>query len=179
MDSDLYGYLAEFDDADQLVGVVERLRGAGWKKLEAFTPYPIEELSEALGKHRSLVPLFTLGGGVTGAAAGFFLQVWASAVAYPSVAGGMPPTIDSWPTFIPITFEIAILGAALAAAVSMFVLNRLPQPYHPVFNVPEFTRASQDRFFVLLAAADAHFRVRETKLLLLGLGARQVSNVLY
>src|SRR5437016_1400976 len=116
----LYGYLAEFDDAAALVAVVEHLRAAGWKRLEAYTPYPVEGLAGALGKRGSLVPLATLGGALASGAGGFLLQLWASAVAYPSVAGGMPPTIDSWPTFIPITFETTILGAALAAAVSMF-----------------------------------------------------------
>src|SRR5690242_10345187 len=104
MSDDLYGYLAEFDDADELVGVVERLRAAGWRQFEAFTPYPVEALAGALGKRWSLVPPLALGGGLAGGAAGFLLQVWASAVAYPSVAGGMPLNIDSWPTFIPITF---------------------------------------------------------------------------
>src|SRR5690348_11876337 len=101
----LYGYLAEFDDADELVGVVQRLRAAGWRRLEAFTPYPVEDLPGALGRHWSLVPLATLGGGLAGGLGGFLLQWWASAVAYPSIAGGMPASLDSWPTFIPITFE--------------------------------------------------------------------------
>jgi hypothetical protein len=177
MAGELYGYLAEFSEVDALVSAVERLRAAGWRRMEVYTPYPMEALAGALGKRWSLVPLAALGGGLTGGAAGFLLQVWASEVAYPSVAGAMPATIQSWPAFIPITFELTILGAALAAAAAMFVLNRLPQPYHPVFNVPEFTRASQDRFFILVEARDAHFQARETRLLLLGLGARQVADV--
>jgi hypothetical protein len=173
----LYGYLGEFEEADALVEAVTRLRFAGWKRLEAFTPYPVEALTDALGKRWSLVPLLALGGGLTGAAVGFLLQVWANTIAYPIITGGMPPNSGSWPAYIPITFETTILGAALTAALSMFILNRLPQPYHPVFNVPEFTRASQDRFFILVEARDARFHPRETRLLLMGLGARQVSDV--
>jgi hypothetical protein len=173
----LYGYLGEFDSAGALTAAARRLRAAGFKHLDAFTPYPVDELSEALGHHWSPVPLLALGGGVGGAAVGFALQWWAEAVAYPIVAGGMPPSLNSWPAFIPITFEMSILGAALTAALAMFVLNRLPQPYHPVFNVPAFTQASQDRFFLLVEARDAHFHASRTRLLLLGLGARQVSDV--
>src|SRR5437867_593941 len=150
MAGELYGYLAEFESADALTAAARRLRAAGFKHLDAFTPYPVEELSDALGHRWSPVPLLALAGGVGGAAAGFVLQLWAEAVAYPFITGGMPPSIDSWPAFVPITFELSILGAALTAALAMFVLNRLPQPYHPVFNVPAFTHASQDRFFILI-----------------------------
>ena len=177
MPGKLYGYLGEFENAEAVAEVLGRLRAAGWRRLDAFTPYPSETVTDALGSRRSLVPLLALLGGLAGAAGGFLLQYYAEAVAYPIVTGGMPPNAASWPAFIPITFELAILGAALTAAVSMFVLNRLPQPYHPVFNVPEYVRGSQDHFFVLVEARDPHFRVRETRLLLLGLGARQVSDV--
>jgi hypothetical protein len=179
MAGELYGYLGEFENAAALVEVVRRLRAAGWRHLDAFTPYPVDELSEALGKRWSLVPLLTLGGGLAGAAGSFLLQVWVNQVAYPLTAGGMPANAGSWPAFVPITFESTILGAALTAAISMFILNRLPQPYHPVFNVAEFTRASEDRFFVLVEACDERFDARATRLLLLGLGARQVSDVPY
>ena len=177
MDTPLYGYLAEFDDPDVLTEAAQRLRGAGFKCLDAFTPYPVESVARALGYRHSWVPLLTLGGGLTGGVVGFLLQYWANGIAYPLHTEGMP--LLAWPAFIPITFELTILFAALTAAGSMFLVNRLPQPYHPVFNAPEFTRASQDQFFLLVEARDAHFHPHDTRLLLIGLGALKVSDVLF
>ena len=172
---DYYGLLGEFDDPDRIVEAVRRLRAAGYRRLDAYSPYPVENLAEALGHRFNLVPLLTLGGGVSGGAIGYLLQYWVSAIHYPINVGGRP--LNSWPSFIPITFELAILFAALAAGLGMLALNRLPQPYHPVFNVPAFVRASQDRFFLLVEARDSRFDAHDTALMLVGLGALRVHHV--
>ena len=139
----LYGLMAEFHTADELVEAAHKVHEAGFKHVDAFTPYPIEEVSHALGLHRSKVPLIVLGGGITGAIAGYMLQYWSQVLEYPLNIGGRP--FHSWPAFIVPTFEMTILFAALSAVLGMFALNGLPQPYHPVFNVPAFALASRDR----------------------------------
>jgi hypothetical protein len=123
--------------------------------MDAYTPYPIEGLATELGLPRTRVPLVVLIGGIVGAVGGYFLQYWAMAVDYPINVGGKP--YNSWPAFIPVTFELMVLVGALAAILGMFFLNGLPQPYHPVFHVARFARASQDRFFLCIEARDPKF----------------------
>ena len=151
----VYGLMAEFDNPSALVAAAERARLAGYRRMDAYSPIPIEELSEALGLRRTRLPLLVLLGGIAGCIGGFGLQYWASVLEYPLNVGGRP--FNSWPQFIPITFETTVLGAALTCFFAMWALNRLPQPYHPVFNVPAFARASTDRFFLCIEAADPRF----------------------
>jgi hypothetical protein len=151
----MYGLMAEFDNPSALVAAAERARLAGYRRMDAYSPIPIEELSEALGLRRTRLPLLVLLGGIAGCLGGFGLQYWASALEYPVNVGGRP--FNSWPQFIPITFETTVLGAALTCFFAMWALNRLPQPYHPVFNVPAFVRASSDRFFLCIEAGDPRF----------------------
>jgi len=171
-----YGLLAEFITPQALLDAVRQAKAHGYRKMDAFTPYPVEPICEEIEDHRkSKVPLLVLIGGLTGAAFGFGLQYWISAVDYPLNIGGRP--LNSWPAFIPATFELTILFAAFAAVVGMFALNKLPQPYHPVFNVPSFERATQDRCFLLIEAEDARFDLVETRAFLEGLGPEEVVDV--
>jgi hypothetical protein len=171
----LHGLLAEFERPDDLLQAAERARDAGYRRLDAFTPFPVEGLAEAIGFHRNRLPLLVLIGGICGAAGGFFLQYWIAALDYPMNIGGRP--FNSWPSFIPVTFEMTILLAALTTVLGMLALNGLPMPYHPVFNVPRFALASRDRFFLLIEAADPRFEREATLRLLESLGAREVSDV--
>lgn len=151
----VYGLMAEFDTPTALVAAAERARLEGYRHMDAYSPFPIEEVSEALALPRTRVPLITLLGGILGGIGGYGLEYWSQAIAYPMNIGGRP--YHSWPYFIPVTFETTVLGAALGAFVGMWALNQLPQPYHPVFNVPAFVRASRDRFFLCIEAADPKF----------------------
>ena len=157
----LYGLMAEFDNPTALVAAAEKTRLAGYRNIDAFSPIPIEELSEALGLRRTRLPLLVLLGGIGGCIGGFGLASWASAVAYPMNIGGRP--FLSWPQFIPVTFETTVLGAALTAFFGMWALNGLPRPYHPVFNVPEFARASSDRFFLVIESTDPRYDTEATR----------------
>jgi hypothetical protein len=172
---DRYGLLGEFEDPAVVVAAAGRLRAAGYKCLDAFSPYPVDGLAEALGRRWNWVPLLALLGGLGGGAAGYGLQYWVAVIQYPLNVGGRP--LHSWPAFIPITFEMTILGAAVAAGLGMLALNRLPQPHHPLFNVEAFARASEDRFFLLVEARDRRFDAHRTQRLLLGLGALVVHDV--
>jgi hypothetical protein len=151
----LHGLMAEFDSPTGLVGAATQARLAGYRKMDAYSPIPIEELNDALGLRRTRLPLLVLIGGILGGTGGFGLATWVSAVAYPLDVGGRP--LISWPQFIPVTFETTVLGAALTAFFGMWALNKLPQPYHPVFNVEAFARASTDRFFLVIEASDPRF----------------------
>ena len=159
-DPTLYGLLAEFDTPTALVSAAERARLAGYRKMDAYSPIPIEELFDALGFKRTRLPLLVLLGGIAGGLGGYGLEYWTQAIAYPLNIGGRP--LHSWPHFIPVTFETTVLGAALTAFVGMWVLNGLPKPYHPVFNAPAFDRASTDRFFLCIEATDPRFDRTET-----------------
>jgi hypothetical protein len=174
--ADLWGLMAEFADERALRTAADRARRAGYRRLDAHTPYPVEGLSEALGHPRTKLPLLVLAAGVAGAVGGFFLQYYASAVAYPLNIGGKP--LVSWPAFVPVTFELTILFAASVAVGGMLALNGLPQPYHPVFNVPEFDKASRDGFFLTIESTDPLFKNAETRRFLAEIGAAKVHDVL-
>jgi hypothetical protein len=167
--------MAEFADPASLVAAAHRVREAGYRKVDAFSPYPMEELSEALDFHHSKLPLLVLIGGAGGLVGGYLLQYWISVVDYPLNIGGRP--FHSWVAFIPPTFETTILLAALTAVFGMLALNGLPEPYHPVFNVPRFALASKDRFFICIEADDPKFDHDETWRFLVSLGPRVVSDV--
>ena len=171
----LYGLTAEFDTPAELLAAVHKVRDVGYQRVEAYTPFPVEGLAEALGFHRTCLPLVVLIGGIVGGLVGFLLQYWINVIEYPLNVGGRP--FYSWPAFVPVTFECTILGAALAAVLGMLALNGLPMPYHPLFNVPRFEQASQDRFFLCVEAADPQFNRDETRRLLESLSARDVSEV--
>ena len=173
--SRLYGLMAEFDSPDALVAAARRTRELGYRKFDAYTPFPIEELTHELAHKRSKVPLLVLAGGILGALGGFGLCYWTSVIAYPINIGGRP--YNSWPAFIPITFETTILLAGISAVVGMILLNGLPQPYHPVFNVPGFALASRDRYFLSIEARDPNFDRKTTADLLRSLEASEVSEV--
>ena len=171
----VYGLMAEFEDPNQLVAAAHRAREAGYRRVDAYSPLPIEELHEAIGFHDTKLPLIVLSGGVIGCLAGYLLQFWVSTMAYPLNIGGKP--LNSWPAFIPVTFECTILGAALAAVLGMLALNGLPQPYHPVFNVARFALASRNRFFLCIEARDRKFDLAETRRFLEMLEPREVTVV--
>jgi hypothetical protein len=172
----LYGLLAEFDRPAALVAAARNARAAGFRKLDGFTPYPIEELGEALGHHsRGRLPRLVLAGGVLGALAGFGMQYWVAVIEYPLNIGGKP--LNSWPAFIPVTFEMTILFAALATVLGMLGLNGLPRPHHPLFNVSQFRLASRDKFFLCIEAEDPRFDREATRRFLIEAGAGQVHEV--
>lgn len=170
-----YGLLAEFDNPSAIVAAAKKAHDAGYRKMDAYTPYPIEELSEAIGFHKNNVPLIVLTCGLLGLAAGLGLQIWTSAIDYPLNVGGRP--LISWPAFIPITFEMTVLLAAFGAVLGMLALNGLPQPYHPVFNAPRFELASRTHFFLCIEAKDPKFDLAETRRFLESLGANEVTDV--
>jgi hypothetical protein len=174
-ESGIYGLMAEFDDPNAIVAAARRTHEAGYRRINAYSPYPVEELSEAIGFRRNFVPLTVLICGLLGALGGFALQSWTSAVDYPINVGGRP--LISIPSFIPITFECTVLLASFGAFIGMLIMNRLPQPYHPVFNVPGFARATKDRFFLCIKADDPKFNAAETRAFLDSLGAKEVSDV--
>jgi hypothetical protein len=171
----LFGVIAEFANAEELLRAVHAARKDGYQVIEAYTPYPIEELNDAIGHGPSRVPVLVLLGGIVGAFFGFGLQYWTSVVAYPLNIGGRP--YNSWVSFIPITFECTILFAGIAAVLGMLVLNGLPMPYHPVFSVPRFQLASRDRFFLMILARDPRFRAGDTFRFMETLGSSHVSDV--
>jgi hypothetical protein len=167
--------MAEFDDPQTLVAATRRAHEEGYRRMDAYSPFPIEELHEALGHHHSKLPLIVLIGGIVGGLGGYALQYWVAAIAYPVNIGGRP--LHSWPAFIPVTFECTILVAALSAVLGMLALNGLPMPYHPVFNVPRFALASRNRFFLCIEAKDRKFDLEATRRFLETLEPREVSTV--
>jgi hypothetical protein len=171
----IYGLLAEFRSPAEVVAAARRVKEAGYKKVDGYSPYPIEDLSEALHFHHSPLPAMVLAGGIIGLIAGFGLEYWASVIEYPLNIGGKP--FFSWPAFIPAAFETTILFAAGTAVLGMLAINGLPEPYHPVFNVPGFALATRDKFFICIEADDAKFDLPETRRFLEGLGATEVSEV--
>jgi hypothetical protein len=171
----LYGLMAEFDSPTAVVAAARQAHSAGYRRMNAYSPFPIEELSEAIGFHRNSLPLIVLIGGIVGGLAGYLLLYWTSAIEYPINVAGRP--LHSWPAFIPITFECTILGAALAAVFGMLALNKLPMPYHPVFNAPRFELASRTHFFLCIESKDPKFDAKETRQFLESLSAHEVSDV--
>ena len=171
----VYGLLAEFDDPGGLVKAAKQTYAAGYRQIDTFSPYPIEEAWEAIGQHDTRLSKIVLGGGLTGLLSGLALQEWVHNIAYPINIAGKP--LNSWPQFIPVTFELTILFAALSGVIGMILLNGLPMPYHPVFNVARFERASRDKFFLLVESADPKFDREQTREFLKGLNASEVSDV--
>jgi hypothetical protein len=167
-----YGLMAEFDDPEDLLETARRTYQAGYRKISAYSPFPIEGLSEAIGVRRTKLPLLVFLGGVAGALGAFFLQYYTAVIDYPWNIGGRP--FNSWPSFMIVTFELTILVSAGVAAVGMLLLNGLPRPYHPVFNTPRFKLASQDKFFLCIRTSDPKFDVAETWKFLESLGPAEV-----
>ncbi|HEY4423507.1 MAG TPA: DUF3341 domain-containing protein, partial [Pyrinomonadaceae bacterium] len=151
----LYGVMAEFENPTDLVAAAHRVYSLGYRRINGYSPFPIEELSEAIGFTKTSLPLIVFIGGLVGGLSGFFMQYWIAAIDYPLNVGGKPT--NSWPAWIPITFEMTVLFAAFSAVLGMLILNKLPQPYHPVFNLPNFALATRDRFFLAIEANDAKF----------------------
>jgi hypothetical protein len=170
-----FGLMAEFDNATALVAAARRAREAGYTKIDAYSPFPIEELTDAMKLPRNRVPLVVLLCGLTGTIGGYALQYWASVIEYPLNIGGRP--FHSMPSFIVPAYETTILLASLGAVVGMILLNGLPMPYHPVFNVPAFEAASSDRFFLTIETGDPKFDAQATRDFLQGLHAVGVSDI--
>jgi hypothetical protein len=169
----LHGVMAEFDSGQALLDATRKTMAQGFSRVEAYTPIPIEELNDLIHKKRTVLPKLILAGGLTGMAAGFVLQYWASAIEYPMNIGGRP--LASWTTFIVPSYELTILFASLTAAIGMVLLSGLPQPYHPVFNVDRFALASSDKFFLVIESSDPKFG--EAAGFLQGAGAKGVYDV--
>jgi hypothetical protein len=171
----LYGVMAEFDGPNELVHAARETYGAGYRRINGYSPYPIEELWEAIGFTHSKLPLIVFIGGLLGGLGGFLMQYYIAVIDYPLNVGGKP--YNSWPAFIPITFECTVLVAAFSAVLGMLVLNKLPQPYHPVFNAPNFAMATNDRFFLVVEANDPKYNHDEVVKLLTSLNAQEVVDV--
>lgn len=171
----IYGLMAEFDSPKALLEGVREVYARGYRKIDAFSPFPIEGLAEEMGFTHDRLPLLVLLGGIFGLVGGYGLAYWTSVVAYPINVGGRP--FHSWPAFLPITFETTILFAALTAVLGMLALNGLPEPHHPVFNAERFALASRDRFFLLIEASDLLFEEKAARRFLEGLHADRVSEV--
>jgi len=172
----VYGLMAKFAGPEQLVAAAHRTYAAGYRKMDAYSPMPIEGLAEAIGFRRNWVSLIVLVGGLCGCIGGFSLLWWIAEIAYPHNVGGRP--FNSWPMFVPITFECTVLLAALSSVVGMLALNKLPMPYHPVFNVPSFAdHASIDRFFLCIESDDPMFDREKTKAFLQELNPEEVAEV--
>jgi len=171
----IYGLMAEFGEPEQVVAAAEKAHAAGYRRMDAYTPYPIEELPGALGKHYTRLGWIVLTGAVIGALGGFGMEYYASVISYPLNIGGKP--FNSWPAFIPVMFECTILAAAFSAVLGMLGLNGLPQPYHPVFNVPRFALASRNRFFLCIESRDAKFERETTRQFLEEVSGHEVYEV--
>jgi hypothetical protein len=166
----IYGLLAEFKDPTALVEAARQAYAAGYRRMDAYTPFPVEGLAEALGFRRTRVPLIVFIGGLVGALTGYGMQYWCNAVDYPINVGGRP--LNSWPSFLPVTFELTVLFAALAGVFGLLALCGLPMPYHPLFHVPRFAQVSRDRFFLCIEHTDPKFDHEATRQFLAGLGPR-------
>lgn len=170
-----FGVMAEFSTVGDLVKAIESVRKAGYSKLDAYTPFPSEEVEHALHLSPSILPYIVFGAGCTGGTLGYLMQYWMLAVDYPVNIGGRP--LNSWAYFIPITFEATVLFAAFTAAFGMILLNGLPMPYHPVFNWDRFASATSDKFFLAVMAEDPKYNRTEIEQVLSGLGAVSTSEV--
>jgi hypothetical protein len=171
----LYGLIAEFEQPEELVTAAPRTREAGYRQIDAYSPFPVEELSDALGFHDFAVPIIMLCGGIFGALGGFGLLYYCMVISYPLNIGGQP--LSGWPIMVPITFECTVLLAAFAGVLAMFLLNRLPEPYHPVFDAPNFDKATSSRFFLCIESRDPNFDRAGTRQFMETFGAARVSEV--
>jgi len=171
----LHGLMAEFDQPEPLLEAARRAHAEGYRHMDAYTPMPIEGLAEAIGFRSTWVQRLVFVGGLCGATGGFMLCWWMTVVAFPHIVAGRP--LNSWPAYVPITFECMVLIACITALVGMLALNGLPHPYHPVFNVKEFERASRDKFFLCIEASDPKFELEETRRFLAALSPREVMEV--
>jgi len=167
-----FGIVAEFQTPADLFHACERVRDAGFTRWDAHTPFPVHGLEGAMGLKRSRLPWIVLVAGLTGATLGFLLQLWVHTTAYPLVISGKP--YNSWPAFIPITFELGVLFAAFGAVFGMLGLNRLPMHHHPLFRSKVFERVTDDAFFISIESWDPRFDAAATPKLLESLGARSV-----
>jgi hypothetical protein len=167
--------MAEFDSAQDLVTAAQKTHEAGYREVDAYSPFPIEGLAEAIGFHKNRVPLVVLFGGLLGALSAYALQYWVAVITYPTNIGGRP--YHSWPSFIIVTFELTILFGGLSSAIGMIALNGLPMPYHPVFNVSEFSKASESKFFLVVESSDPKYDTASTRSFLMSLSPRMVAEV--
>ncbi len=171
----LHGALAQFNTPEDLIEAGEKAYAEGYRKMDAYAPMPVEGLAEAIGFRSNTISRLVFAGGLVGASAGFSLMWWISVIAFPHNVAGRP--LNSWMAYIPITFECMVLVACFTAVISMLALNGLPEPYHPVFNVSQFERASRDKFFLCIEAADTKFDLKATHDFLAGLHAEEVLDV--
>lgn len=174
-ETQLYGLMAEFAEPDALIEAAASAREAGYRRMDAYTPYPVVGLADALGFHKNRLPLVVLIGGLLGGLGAFLMQYYASVISYPLNVGGRP--LNSWPSFVPVTFELTVLAAAFSAVLGMLGLNGLPLPYHPVFHAPRFELATRNKFFLCIEAADPQFDRETTTRFLVGLRPEAVSEV--
>ena len=175
MSTPVYGILAEFDSVHEVMAAAKRAYAEGYRRLDAYSPFPVEGLSEAIGYHKDNVAKVVLTGGIVGCLTGYLLQYWVNLYAYPMNIGGRP--LHSWPAFIIVTFEMTVLFAGLAAAIGMMAMNGLPKPYNPLFNVARFERASRDKFFICIEAEDPKFDAKSTRQFLESLQPASISEV--
>ncbi len=171
----LYGVLAEYDDARALLRAARTVRDAGYKNVDAYSPYPVHGLARAIGFERTRLPLLVLCGGIIGSAAGFGLQYWVSVIEYPLNIGGRP--MNSWPSFMPVTFEVTVLVASLFAVLGMLGLNGLPRPHHPLFSIKSFDRVARDGFFLCVHTRDPRFDLTAVRELLSTTRPKEVLDV--
>lgn len=174
-ESTLFGLMAEFETPDDLLAAAKATFAAGYRKIDGYSPLPVHGLGDAIGFPRTKLPWLVFCFGILGGICGYGLCYWVSVIDYPMNIAGKP--LHSGPMFIPVTFELTILFAALSSAFGMFIANGLPQPYHPVFNVESFARASQDRFFLSIEADDPQFDLDKTRDFLNGLNPHEVAEV--
>ena len=175
MEKNLYGIMAEFDTATELVDAANKMRLAGYTKTDAFSPFPLHEIDEALGIRRSILPYLVFGGGISGLLLGIGLQVFVHYIDYPLNIGGRPYL--SWPSFVPPAYELTILLAGFTAVFGMLFLNGLPSPYHPVFNVPRFALATREKFFLIIESADPKFEYDDARTFMESLEPQEVFDV--
>ena len=175
--SGVYGLMAEFKTPTEVVMAARKAYSEGYRRMDAYSPFPVEGLSEAIGFHKDGVALVCLVGGLLGLITAYGLQSWINLVAFPLNVGGRP--LHSWPSFIIVTFELTILFGGLSAGIGMLIMNGLPTPYHPVFHVPDFAHASRDRFFLCIESRDAKFDRQATRQFLSGLNPREIAEVPY
>jgi len=171
----VYGLMAEFDSAQELVAAAHKTHAEGYRKMDAYSPFPIEGLAEAIGFHKNRVSLVVLIGGLIGLITAYSLQYWVAVITYPTNIGGRP--YHSWPSFIIVTFELTILFGGISSAVGMLALNGLPMPYHPVFNVAEFAKATENKFFLVVESSDPRYDAAGTRSFLSGLAPRMIAEV--